>query len=193
MPAKGTLRTFLSNYQNVVRGKRSGHVYESVNHILVRCSPTFVKILHHREDKTKEETKKEGGNRGEGTGTTRLTLEEMETRVTAWCTCYTLFGKWPSLACYKSNKTAWQKNAVLNTTHFAQLVNTFKNYRQSVRKNGSGTLKRAVLHERMEKLDPLVFKRSYKKEKIDRCVWAMPPNFRRVTELPNLITLGRIL
>lgn len=54
-------------------------------------------------------------------------------------------------------------NPILSRTTPEQVVNSFKNYKQTVHRNGSGTLEDRVVTEQLRKMDPTIFARRYQK------------------------------
>ena len=152
------LRTFVENYKNVRLGKRTGAVYASVNEILKRCMPGFEETRCNNE---------EGSGFASATGSSSRRHEVSavkQQRLDAWCECYRQFGRWPSLPCYRDTQTAWDENPVLSRMPVATLVNSFKNYKQTVKNNGSGMIENAAITERLQSLDPHIFSKRYNKK-----------------------------
>ena len=150
IPAR--LRTFLSNYTNVVKGKRCGNIYPAVNEILQRC------VLHFHDVVNNAYTCRKAS----AASGPRVSNDDMRGRVEAWCECFRTYGQWPSLPCYIRNKASWQDNALLSRLSPTKLVNSFKNYRQSACGNGSGTIHNAEFNACLLQLDPTVFNKKYK-------------------------------
>lgn len=170
------LRHFLDNYKNVCRGKRTGATYASVNAVLRRCVPNFDACFEEREGGQRvasgcgppygESTRSASAGR-DGATVSHLRREMMDAqrleRLYTWCECFRCFGRWPSLACYRDNQSRWEMNPILSRTTPEQVVNSFKNYKQTVHRNGSGTLEDRVVTEQLRKMDPTIFARRYQK------------------------------
>ena len=171
VPLNRVLRTFVGNYQNVHSGKRAGNTFASVDAILVRCIPNFEKKCMPAKSSTARIQKRNK----------TLTYH----RAKAWKRCYRLFGAWPSQARYRQHKIEWEADAILSTFQPTEVINSFKNYKQTVRGNGSGTRMYVHLNRQLVKIDNTLFLRSYQKHTTKSSSSGIVPSY--IQQLPNLV------
>ena len=170
------LRAFVENYKNIHAGKRTGAVFNSVDEVLKRCVP------HFRNKCRRAQAKAFGAGESSSHAASGLKM----TRLIVWCECYRQFGKWPSLPCHRDNQEAWDANSILSSMPVKTTVNSFKNYKQTVRKNGSGTVANTHMNAMLSSMDPDIFTRGYNKKKAREAytsITFVPPCIRQLPDL----------